>query len=635
MFDRILIANRGEIAVRIMRTLRRMGIASIAVYSDADAGALHVTMADEAVRIGPAPARESYLAIDRVVSAALAAGAQAVHPGYGFLSENADFARACEAAGLVFIGPRPDVIAAMGDKIAAKELAIAAGVPVVPGRHDRQMDDAALMAAITEVGTPALLKPAAGGGGKGMRVVRRGDDVTAAIASARRESRSAFGDDRLLVERYLERPRHIEVQVLGDSLGNLIHLGERDCTLQRRHQKVVEEAPSTLDAGIRDELCDAAVRLATSVGYTNAGTVEFVVPADHPRDYAFLEMNTRLQVEHPVTEAVTGIDLVEQQVSIAAGQPLGMSQGDVAFSGHAVEARVYAEDPQRDYVPTGGPILLWRAPQHARVDSGVVTGSVVSADYDPMVAKVIVHAATRTAALDMLGRAMRETVCLGVTTNIDDLAALIEDPRVVAGDMDTRLLDDRSPHTAKVDARAIAGAARALVPASGANLWESGDSWRLGGPAWQHWQVGDHSVALRCGGGGIEVVVDGIATEPSPVEEAAFDGRRLWFHAGGEHHGLESRRPRDRRGARRDVAGVRGHWAARSPMPGAVIAVEVAVGDVVETGDALAIVEAMKMEHTLRAPGRGTVTRVHVLPGARVQLDDVLVEVDVEGQEGS
>ncbi|MGA0944792.1 MAG: acetyl-CoA carboxylase biotin carboxylase subunit, partial [Candidatus Nanopelagicales bacterium] len=398
MFDRILIANRGEIAVRIMRTLRRMSIESIAVYSDADADALHVAVADEALRIGPAPARQSYLDIDRVIEAALASQAQAVHPGYGFLSENADFARACEAAGLVFIGPRPDVIAAMGDKIAAKQIAIAAGVPVVPGRHDAQMDDAALIAAIADIGFPALLKPAAGGGGKGMRVVREDTDVAAMIASARRESSAAFGDDRLLVERYVDRPRHVEVQVLGDATGRVIHLGDRDCTLQRRHQKVIEEAPSMLTPDITAMLCEAAVRLAASVGYTNAGTVEFVVPADAPADFAFLEMNTRLQVEHPVTEAVTGIDLVEQQVRIAAGEALSLTQDDIVLAGHAVEARVYAEDPARGYLPTGGEIMLWGVPDDVRVDSGVCTGSVVSGDYDPMIAKLCTWAPDRHGA---------------------------------------------------------------------------------------------------------------------------------------------------------------------------------------------------------------------------------------------
>jgi acetyl-CoA/propionyl-CoA carboxylase biotin carboxyl carrier protein len=635
VFDRILIANRGEVAVRIMRTLRRMSIESIAVYSDADADALHVAVADEALRIGPAPARQSYLDIDRVIEAALASQAQAVHPGYGFLSENADFARACEAAGLVFIGPRPDVIAAMGDKIAAKQIAIAAGVPVVPGRHDAQMDDAALIAAIADIGFPALLKPAAGGGGKGMRVVREDTDVAAMIASARRESSAAFGDDRLLVERYVDRPRHVEVQVLGDATGRVIHLGERDCTLQRRHQKVIEEAPSLLPPQITTKLCESAVRLAASVGYTNAGTVEFVVPADGPADFAFLEMNTRLQVEHPVTEAVTGIDLVEQQVRIAAGEPLSLTQDDIVLAGHAVEARVYAEDPARGYLPTGGEIILWHAPDDVRVDSGVRTGSVVSGDYDPMIAKVIVHAPTRTQALAGLADALHSTVCLGVTTNIDDLAALVDEDRVVKGDVDTTVLDSREPYVGTLKASALAGAAPALLVHPADDLWSAGDAWRLGGPAWQRWDVGDHAVALRVTWSDVDVEIDDAAASPVAVDAAAFDGFRLWLHAAGEHHAPPARRPRDRCGSGRREDGVQGHWAARSPMPGAVIAVDVAVGDVVEAGAPLAVVEAMKMEHTLRAPGRGSVTRVAVSPGARVALDAVLVEIEIEGQEGS
>ena len=631
MFDRVLVANRGEIAVRIMRTLRRMGITSVAVFSDADSHAPHAMLADVARRIGPAPARESYLDIDRVIEAALTAGAQAVHPGYGFLSENAAFALACEQSGLTFIGPRADVIAAMGDKIAAKQLAISAGVPVVPGRHDPDMDDATLVDAVREIGFPALLKPAAGGGGKGMRVIRSEDELEAAIASARRESRASFGDDRLLVESYVDRPRHIEVQVLGDTHGNVVQLGDRDCTLQRRHQKVIEEAPSTLAADIRSELCDAAVRMARSVEYTGAGTVEFVVPVADPRRYAFLEMNTRLQVEHPVTEAVTGIDLVEQQVLIAAGEPLAITQNEIAVSGHAIEARVYAEDPQRDYLPTGGTVLLWSAPEDIRVDAGIVTGSVVSGDYDPMIAKVVVHAPSRAEALAELGRALRETICLGVTTNIDDLAELLEDARVVAGDVDTTLLDRRTPHAGEVTLGQIAGAAPTLLPDAGPSLWEAGDAWRLGGPAWQHWTVAERSVALRREDPGtVAVAVDGVRVNPSLIDAAAFDGTRLWLHADGEHHSLRCHRPRDREGSRRGDTDLLGQWSARSPMPGSVIAVDVAVGDVVDAGAPLVVVEAMKMEHTLRAPGRGTVTHVAVSPGTRVRLDDVLVEVEID-----
>ena len=631
MFDRVLVANRGEIAVRILRTLRRLDVSSVAVYSDADAAAPHVLLADSAVRLGPAPARESYLDIDQVIAAALASGAHAIHPGYGFLSENAAFARACQEAGLVFIGPGPEVIEAMGDKIAAKEAAIAAGVPVVPGRHDASMDDDAVIAAVEEIGRPALLKPAAGGGGKGMRVIRDGDDVAAAIASARRESLAAFGDDRLLVERFVDAPRHIEVQVLGDAHGHVIHLGERECTLQRRHQKVIEEAPSALlDAATREELCASAVRLARSVGYVNAGTVEYVVPSARPGDFAFLEMNTRLQVEHPVTEEVTGLDLVEQQLRIAAGEPLGLRQEDIALRGHAVEARVYAEDPLRGYLPTGGEIRLWDPAPGTRVDSGMATGDRVTSYYDPMLAKVIVHALTRDEAITGLQRALRETVCLGVTTNIDDLADLLDDERVRRGDMDTSLLDGRVPHEVEPSAEAIAGASIALTSPARDGLWQAGDSWRLGGPAEQRWDVAGHDVALTVGEEGVSVTVDGREIASGSIDAAEFDGDRLWLHADGRHHALEARRPRDRRLARTADARLAGHWVARSPMPGAVIAVGVAVGDVVEEGTPLAVVEAMKMEHTVRAPGRGTVTAVSTSAGARVPLDAVLVEVQLE-----
>lgn len=631
MFDRVLVANRGEIAVRILRTLHRLGISSVAVYSDADAAAQHVQLADTAVPLGPAPARESYLDIDRVIAAALDSGAQAVHPGYGFLSENPTFARACAQAGLVFIGPSPEVIEAMGDKIAAKEAAISAGVPVVPGRHDRSMDDAAIIAAVLEIGRPVLLKPAAGGGGKGMRIIRDGDDPVAAIASARRESLAAFGDDRLLIERFVDAPRHIEVQVLGDAYGHVIHLGERECTLQRRHQKVIEEAPSVLlDEAVRRELCESAVLLARSVGYVSAGTVEYVVPSDRPGEFAFLEMNTRLQVEHPVTEEVTGLDLVEQQLRIAAGESLALRQEDVVLRGHAIEARIYAEDPLRGYLPTGGEIRLWSASPDVRVDSGIAVGDRVTSHYDPMLAKVIAHAATREQAITALQQALRETICLGVTTNIDDLADLLSDERVRSGDMDTELLDGRVPHEIAPSVAAIASASLALLAPVRDDLWQAGDSWRWGGTAQQRWIVAGHEVSLEVRDDRSVVYVDGEDTDPGAVDVADFDGKRLWLHADGRHHALEALRPRDRRLARAADARLAGHWAARSPMPGAVIAVDVAVGDVVEEGMPLVVVEAMKMEHAVRAPGRGTVTSVVASPGVRVPLDAVLVEVQLE-----
>lgn len=404
MFDSVLVANRGEIAVRIMRTLSRLGIRSIGVYSDADAGALHVRRADVAVRIGPAAAAESYLSIERVVAAALASGAQSVHPGYGFLSENAAFARAVVDAGLVWIGPPVAAIDAMGDKIRAKQLVAASGVPVVPGRLAAGMVDRELIDAALEVGLPVLLKPSAGGGGKGMFRVDRDEDLAEAIVSARRTALSAFGDDTLLVERFVERPRHIEIQVLADTHGNVVHLGERECSLQRRHQKIIEEAPSPLlSPEQRDRMGQLAIEVARSCGYVNAGTVEFIVPGGDPDGCFFMEMNTRLQVEHPVTEEIYGLDLVELQLTIAAGEPLPWSEPPAPW-GHAVEARIYAEDPARGFLPTGGRVLAVSEGGEGRFDSGIALGSRVTSDYDPMLLKVIAHGPDRAAALDQLDR---------------------------------------------------------------------------------------------------------------------------------------------------------------------------------------------------------------------------------------
>ncbi|MFM9135012.1 MAG: biotin carboxylase N-terminal domain-containing protein [bacterium] len=649
-FDRVLVANRGEIAVRILRTLRRLGIGGVAVYSYADRDAPHVRLADAAVRLGPAPARESYLDIDRVVDSALRSGARAIHPGYGFLSENAAFARACREAGIVFIGPTPEVIDAMGDKIAAKATAIAAGVPVVPGRHDPDMDDDDIADAVREVGFPALLKPAAGGGGKGMRVVREGDDVRAAIAGSRREAAAAFADDRLLVERYVDSPRHIEVQVLADEHGCVIHLGERECSLQRRHQKVIEEAPSPLlDAGLREEICASAVRLARAVGYTSAGTVEYVVPAARPADFAFLEMNPRLQVEPPVTEAVTGIDLVEMQLRVAAGERLPLAQEDVRIDGHAIEARVYAEDPARGSLPTGGTILLWREPESQRqpeglrVDAGVADGVQVTSYYDPMLAKVIAHAPTRMSAIEALERGLGETVCIGVTTNIDDLRGILRDPRVRAGDLDTSLLDGREPRVPAVSDPVIAAAALALLPAPGETTFDAGDAWRLGGPAPQRWEIEGREVTV-CAEGAVpsvdiaavpSVEIEGSRVAPDVVDAVAVAGGQVWLHDAEGHHRLTAVHPRDRVVRAASTSGPEGRWVARSPMPGAVTDVPVAVGARVEPGDALVVVEAMKMEHTLRAPAASVVARVSVAVGEQVRLDQDLVEVELEPAQGS
>ena len=488
-FHTVLVANRGEIAVRVIRTLRAMGIRSVAVFSDADANARHVAEADVAVGIGPAPARQSYLNIDAIVAAARRTGAQAIHPGYGFLSENAEFAAALEAAGIAFIGPPVKAIQTMGDKIAAKTTVSAFGVPVVPGIARPGLTDVDLIAAAGDVGYPVLVKPSAGGGGKGMRVVHEPSELQPALTSARREAGAAFGDDTLFLERFVLNPRHIEVQVLADGYGNVVHLGERECSLQRRHQKVIEEAPSPLlDEATRARIGAAACDTARSVDYTGAGTVEFIVSADRPDEFFFMEMNTRLQVEHPVTEMVTGIDLVELQVRIAAGEKLPIAQDDITMTGHAIEARVYAEDPARGFLPTGGDVLDLAEPhgQGVRVDSGLARGTVVGSDYDPMLAKVIAHADDRAAALRALDRALADTAVLGVTTNVEFLRFLLADPDVVAGRLDTGLLDRRTTDFAASepgDDELIAAAAYKWLrswPVPAANLWAVPSGWRIG-----------------------------------------------------------------------------------------------------------------------------------------------------------
>src|SRR5215469_1023841 len=446
MFGKVLIANRGEIAVRVIRTLRSLGIASVAVYSDADSGSRHVREADEAVRIGPAAAAASYLNVEALVSAAVSAGAEAVHPGYGFLAENAGFAKACLSAGLTFIGPPPSAIEVMGDKTAAKATVAAAGVPVVPGAGAPGLPDEELIARLNDTWFPVLVKPSAGGGGKGMRVVSTVSELPAALAAARRTAVAAFGDGTLLVERYVPRPRHIEIQVLADGFGSVVHLGERECSLQRRHQKVIEEAPSPLlDSSRRSVMGAAAVAAASAVGYVGAGTVEFIVAGDSPDDFFFMEMNTRLQVEHPVTELVYGLDLVEWQLRVAAGErlPSSLTDGPLVPSGHAVEARVGAEDPARGFLPTGGTVLALRTPSGPgiRVDSGLTEGMTVTSDYDPMLGKVIAWGEDRSTALRRLDAALSQTAVLGVTTNVAFLRGLLRDPRVQAGQLDTGLVE--------------------------------------------------------------------------------------------------------------------------------------------------------------------------------------------------
>ena len=667
MFDTVLVANRGEIAVRIIRTLRAMGIRSVAVYSEADAGALHTRIADVAVPIGPAAAAQSYLSIEAILDAAARTGAQAVHPGYGFLSENAEFARAAESAGIVFIGPPVAAIEAMGDKIRAKQTVVAAGVPVVPGRTEPGMDDDEVAAAAVEVGFPVLLKPSAGGGGKGMRVVRGEAELAEAIAAARREARGSFGDDTLLVERYIGAARHIEVQVLGDTHGTVVHLGERECSLQRRHQKVIEEAPSPLlDPAQRAAMGAAAVEAARSVGYTGAGTVEFIVDAEsggRGEDLAFffLEMNTRLQVEHPVTECVTGLDLVELQVRIAAGEPLPFGQDDVDLDGHAIEARVYAEDPARGFLPQAGTVvdLVEPAGDGVRVDSSLAVGSVVGTDYDPMLAKVIAWGPDRETARARLVGALGQTAVLGVTTNVPFLRALLTDDDVVAGRLDTGLIERRGAELTAlppVPPRVYAAAALAelleTTPAGPVvDPWDVPSGWRLGEPAWTVRRLqaaGEEPVTVRLRGLADAAQVQ-VGDGPVAPASAARDGDRLTVRHDGEtttytviHRGgalwlaangrVAALREHERLHA--GAEGASGDGVVTAPMPGTVTVVQAAVGDRVTAGTPLLVVEAMKMEHVLTAPVDGTVAELPVRAGQSVRLDERLAVVTPTAGEG-
>ncbi|MDT0459540.1 acetyl-CoA carboxylase biotin carboxylase subunit [Streptomyces sp. DSM 41527] len=642
-FDTVLIANRGEIAVRVIRTLRALGIRSVAVFSDADADARHVREADTAVRIGPAPAAESYLSVERLLEAAARTGAQAVHPGYGFLAENAAFARACADAGLVFIGPSADAIELMGDKIRAKETVREAGVPVVPGSSGSGLDDAQLAAAAREIGMPVLLKPSAGGGGKGMRLVREEALLADEIASARREARSSFGDDTLLVERWIDRPRHIEIQVLADGHGNVIHLGERECSLQRRHQKVIEEAPSVLlDEATRAAMGEAAVQAARSCGYRGAGTVEFIVPGKDPASYYFMEMNTRLQVEHPVTELVTGIDLVEWQLRVAAGEHLRHAQEDITLTGHAIEARICAEDPARDFLPTGGTVLALHEVQGdgLRTDSGLSRGVEVGSRYDPMLSKVIAHGPDRASALRRLRAALAGTVTLGVTTNAGFLRRLLAHPDVVSGELDTGLVEREAAGlvdgTVPDEVYAAAAAVRqaALEPAVDGGGWRdpfaAPSGFRLGGePApVRHWlRVPGHDPVahdVRPGAGSWQVTPDHVRVTVDGVLHT-FHRSGDWLGRDGDSWQVTSYDPVA--AALRGAAGAHGADTLAAPMPGTVTVVKVAVGDEVAAGQGLLVVEAMKMEHVISAPHAGTVTELDVTAGSTVAMDQILAVI--------
>ena len=672
MFSKILIANRGEIACRIIRTARHMGIATVAVYSEADVGALHVSLADEARLIGPPPARESYLDIRAIIAAAQKSGAEAVHPGYGFLSENAEFAEACAGAGLVFIGPPAAAIRAMGSKAAAKALMEAQGVPVVPGYHGAEQDPGRLLAEAGRIGFPVMIKASAGGGGRGMRVVAGPGEFARALDGAKREAAGAFGDDRVLIERYLERPRHIEVQVFGDAHGNLVHLFERDCSIQRRHQKIVEEAPAPgLDPGQRAAMGEAALTAARAVGYVGAGTVEFIVPRDEESGgknaggaFYFMEMNTRIQVEHPVTEAVSGVDLVEWQFRIAAGEKLPLRQEEIRLTGHAIEARLYAENPAEGFLPSTGTLHFLHFPEGegVRVESGVRAGDRVTPFYDAMIAKVIAWGEDRAAARTRLGRALADTALLGVHTNLGLLTRILADPEFAAGAVDTGFIEGRRATllapSGPVPALARAAAALWRVvsredAANGPDPWARADGWRLnltpapqslvfrcGAEEWtvsacragRGWQLnfGEGPAArvwaaeAECGADGRLVVsLDGARRRVRVLAH----GMVLAVFAGGESWIIEELDPLMPPPGADAVAG-----RLTSPMPGRVVQLLVAAGDRVRQGQPMMVVEAMKMEHTIAAPRDGIVAAVHYASGDLVEEGAELIALEPEGQ---
>ncbi len=683
MFGRVLIANRGEIAVRIERTLARLGIESVAVFSDADAGAPHVRGADRAVHIGPTAARDSYLSIERVVDAALRSGAEAIHPGYGFLSERPAFAAACAEAGLVFVGPGPEAMALLGDKGRARAVAEEAGVPTLTGWSGEQMSDAEIADRVGEGDLPLLVKAAAGGGGKGMRLVTRREELIEALGAARREAAAAFGDERLLIERYVEPSRHLEVQVIADARGDAIHLGERECSLQRRHQKVIEESPSpVVTEALRERMGEAAVALARHAGYVNAGTVELIAERDDPERFYFLEVNTRLQVEHPVTEAVTGLDLVELQLRVAAGEPLPLAQADVERHGWAVEARLYAEDPASGFLPSSGAVVAYREPAGVRVDSGIERGTVVGTDYDPMLAKLVAAGEDRAEALARLRRSLGQVAVVGPTTNAAYLRALLGRPEVVAGEMDTGLIERLGDEVA-APAPGPELTALALIAMLGEpeddDAWSGRTAWRVQGDAWIRRSLegpeGTVEVAVRAGSPSIADALAGrSATEGDPGsppggggvwdwevgEEAgtlSFDGALLGAspaaagpEAGGMGHLSAHRhvsvfadgeavwvvdgevgpvRFAPAVGAAGEASGVEG--ALEAPMPGTVAQLRVAPGEAVTAGETLVVLESMKMEIAVQSPGDGTVAAVLVAVGDQVDRGAALVELAEEG----
>ncbi len=643
MFSKILIANRGEIACRVIETAQKMGVACIAVYSDADASAKHVQMADEAVYIGGAAPAESYLKGDVIIQAALDTGAQAIHPGYGFLSENPDFVDAVQAAGLTFIGPSADAIRKMGLKDAAKVLMEQAGVPVVPGYHGDNQDPEHLAGAADAIGYPVLIKAVAGGGGKGMRLVERPEDFALALDSARGEARTAFGNDAVLVEKFVAKPRHIEVQVFGDGT-HAVHLFERDCSLQRRHQKVIEEAPAPgMTAEMREAMGQAGVRAAEAIGYAGAGTVEFIVDASdglRPDRFWFMEMNTRLQVEHPVTEAITGVDLVEWQLRVAAGESLPKQQADLSIRGHAFEARLYAEDVPKGFLPATGTLTHLQFPGGCRADSGVRAGDTISPWYDPMIAKVIVHGATRAIALQALHRALSETEVAGTVTNLAFLGALAQHPGFASGDVDTGLIGRALDALVREDAVSAEACVAAAMTAldldepdadTGFTLWAPlhravqlehvGQNMDLDvqvdGPNRQLWQIGEDTVEARRVGG--RWLLNG-----RPMPRVSVSGPRITvFQGHGQSFDLIDP-------LARDASAAGDTNVIEAPMPGLVKAVFVEPGQPVHAGDRLAILEAMKMEHSLLAARDGEVAEVLAEAGAQVEAGAALVRLREE-----
>ena len=643
----VLIANRGEIACRIARTAKRLGLRTIAVYSAADADALHVRMCDEAYFIGPAEPRQSYLSIERLIEAATKAKAGSIHPGYGFLSENADFAEACTKAGIVFVGPPAAAIRAMGLKDHAKALMEKAGVPVVPGYRGERQDAKFLKEKAYQIGYPVLIKPVAGGGGRGLRRVDKHAEFEAALEGAIRESEAAFGLGRVLIEKYIATPRHSEMQIFADSHGNVVHLGERDCTLQRRHQKVVEEAPAPgMTADLRAQMGAAAVEAARAVGYVGAGTVEFIADGSkglRPDGFWFIEMNTRLQVEHPVTEAVTGLDLVEWQFRVASGEKLPLGQKQIRFDGHAIEARVYAEDPEHGFLPSTGAIVALELPEDIRVDSGVEAGGTVTPYYDAMIAKLIAHAPSREAALDKLASALDRTLIAGPRSNVTFLAALCQAKEFRQGHVDTGYIDrhlamlaaaphgpDRAAAALGVE-RLLAGKASDAEASDEADSpWAARDGFQLGGAR-------SVAVSIVIDGASAEAKVTyGIAGAAAAIDGVPAAGDAKAFAAGDEayvlRHGRQTRvRLKDFTTAVAEAGG--GDGVIKAPMHGKVLEVLVAAGDRVTAGQRLAVIEAMKMEHTLRAPFAGTVKQVPV--GVGVQVVEGAEIMMIEAGEGA